>query len=79
MTDTSYDINSGVTVPGGGSYGVGPYAGAHVAGFSSYHPGDCRFAMADGSVHFFSQNIAASVLAALTTRAGGEAIPGKEW
>jgi prepilin-type N-terminal cleavage/methylation domain-containing protein/prepilin-type processing-associated H-X9-DG protein len=52
-------------------------------GFASHHPGGCHFAMADGSVHFLSENMSSgvrpapqppSVLQALTTRAGGEAI-----
>lgn len=50
-------------------------------GFASYHPGGCNFTMADGSVHFISENISSglhtppnppSVLQALTTRKGGE-------
>jgi prepilin-type N-terminal cleavage/methylation domain-containing protein/prepilin-type processing-associated H-X9-DG protein len=43
------------------------------AGFSSYHPGGCNFAIADGSVTFLSQNIAKPILAALTTRNGPSA------
>jgi len=42
--------------------------------FSSYHPGGCHFLRADGSVHFESETIDAAILAALTTRAGGEVI-----
>ena len=41
-------------------------------GFASFHPGGCHFLMADGSVHFVSEHINQSVLAALSTRAGGE-------
>jgi prepilin-type N-terminal cleavage/methylation domain-containing protein len=40
------------------------------AGPGSYHPNGCNFAVADGSVHFLSQNIAVNVLRALTTRDG---------
>ena len=79
MCDTSNGINSGVTVPGGGTYGSGLYANKFAEGFSSYHPGGCHFLLADGSVQFVSQNIAADVLAALTTRAGGEVIPGNSY
>jgi prepilin-type processing-associated H-X9-DG protein len=40
--------------------------------FSSFHPGGCYFAFADGSVHFITESISQSVLKALTTRALGE-------
>ncbi len=43
-----------------------------VTGFSSYHPGGCHFAFADGSVHFLNEGIDHRVLAALTTRAEGD-------
>ncbi len=39
----------------------------------SFHPGGANFLFADGSVHFLSYS-AASILPALATRAGGEAI-----
>lgn len=42
--------------------------------FASYHPRGCHFAMADGSVQFLVETIRPNVLAALTTRAGGEAL-----
>ena len=41
---------------------------------SSRHTGGCHMLMADGSVHFISENIDAGVLADLTTRAGGEVV-----
>jgi len=75
-------INSHLTLPGGydhdykhppGGYSNFVFYGA---GFSSWHPGGCHFAMADGSAHFLSESIAASVLAALTTRAAGDVVPG---
>lgn len=44
------------------------------AGFYSFHPGGAQFAMADGSVRFISETIAASTLAALITRAKGEVV-----
>ena len=71
-------INGAGTVPGEGVYppdydpsvgGIGP-GSRHLSGFSSYHPGGCHFAMADGSAQFLSQNIDRRVLAALTTRNG---------
>ena len=68
IISTRDGINGPWTIPGGGSFQF--YDG----GFSSYHPGGCHFTMADGSVHFLSENIARHVLVALTTRAGGEPI-----
>jgi prepilin-type N-terminal cleavage/methylation domain-containing protein len=43
--------------------------------FSSFHPGGCHFVNADGSVHFINETISPTVLAALTTRRGGEVVP----
>jgi prepilin-type N-terminal cleavage/methylation domain-containing protein/prepilin-type processing-associated H-X9-DG protein len=40
--------------------------------FYSFHPTGANFAMADGSVQYFSQDIELKILADLTTRAGGE-------
>src|SRR5262245_61239985 len=42
--------------------------------FSSFHPGGCHFVNADASTHFINESISPSVLAALTTRKGGETI-----
>ena len=41
----------------------------------SFHPGGANFAFADGSVRFLSESTGLWTLAALTTRAGREAIP----
>lgn len=46
-------------------------------GFASFHPGGCHFLMADSSVHFINQEIDQAVLAALTTRQGGEPVDGE--
>jgi prepilin-type N-terminal cleavage/methylation domain-containing protein len=66
---TANGINGGTTAIGG-TYPSSFY----LSGFASYHPGGCHFAMADASVQFLSQNISATVLAALATRNGGEII-----
>ena len=42
--------------------------------FSSFHVGGCSFLMADGSVHFLSENISRQVLNNLATRAGQEPV-----
>jgi prepilin-type processing-associated H-X9-DG protein len=43
------------------------------------HPGGCNFLFADGSVHFLRAGVGIGVLAALATRAGGEAVPAGDW
>ncbi|MEX0642643.1 MAG: DUF1559 domain-containing protein [Pirellulales bacterium] len=42
--------------------------------FSSFHPGGCHFVFVDGSTHFINEAISPAVLAALTTRKGGETV-----
>jgi prepilin-type N-terminal cleavage/methylation domain-containing protein/prepilin-type processing-associated H-X9-DG protein len=72
LNDTLEGINGPNTNPGG-TYPpdkYGPGSGVELAGFASFHPGGCNFALADGSTHFISQNIARNTLAALTTRNG---------
>ena len=65
-------INGTMTLPGGEDPAdLDDFRGR---GFSSWHPGGCHFAYADGSVHFVSDEIAHQVLEALTTRAGGETL-----
>ena len=65
-------INGTMTLPGGENpVLLDDFRGR---GFSSWHPGGCYFAFADGSVHFVSDEIAHQVLEALTTRAGGETL-----
>jgi len=62
-------INGPGTIPGDGFF-----QRIEEDSFSSYHPGGCHFLRADGSVHFESENMDQAILAALTTRAGGEVI-----
>lgn len=72
---TGRGINGFNTMPGEGAFDLcGPEVG-----FSSYHPGGCHFLRVDGSTLFLSDNTDASILAALTTRKGGEAISTKEF
>jgi prepilin-type processing-associated H-X9-DG protein len=42
--------------------------------FGSQHAGGAQFALADGSVRFISENLDHSVLRALSTRYGKEAV-----
>ena len=60
-------INGPGTIPGDGLF-----ENMEQVGFSSYHPGGCHFALADGSVQFISEFINVDVMASLTTRRGGE-------
>jgi prepilin-type N-terminal cleavage/methylation domain-containing protein/prepilin-type processing-associated H-X9-DG protein len=48
-------------------------------GFGSYHPGGANFAFADGSVKLVKETTDLRVLAALGTRAGGEAISASDY
>jgi prepilin-type N-terminal cleavage/methylation domain-containing protein len=68
ILDTRDGINGPFTVPGG-TYPDATF-GCLESGFASFHPGGCNFAVADGSAHFVSQNIADATLKALATRDG---------
>ncbi len=50
------------------------WAGGSAATFGSRHIGGAQFAMADGSVHYLSENINGQVYQALGTIAGGEVV-----
>jgi prepilin-type processing-associated H-X9-DG protein len=71
LLDTRDGINGPFTVPGGCDWAK---LGIRMTdtGFSSFHPGGCHFAMADGSVQFISQDIPQDALTALTTRANSD-------
>ena len=72
LFSTAFGINGPGSIPGEGFFERTNDT------FSSYHPGGCHFLRADGSVHFESENIDQAILAALTTRAGGEVISSNE-
>ena len=66
--DTAGGINGPNTTPGNGTWSLrGQQA-------SSWHVGGCHFLLADGSVHFVSENIDSGVLSAVTTRIGREVV-----
>ena len=71
LFSTGLPINGSGTIPGDGIFDRSSIE----HGFSSYHPGGCHFLRVDGSTQFVSENTDAAVLAALTTRQGGEVIP----
>lgn len=69
ILDTRDGINSSLTT---GPGGAAPPAYWAFTGFSSFHPGGCHFAFADGHIQFLTDEIASDLLVALTTRAKGE-------
>ena len=75
MFTTGLGINGVNTMPGEGSY---DRCGGE-AGFSSYHPGGAHFLMVDSSARLLSENIDFDALVALTTRAGGDIVPGNAY
>lgn len=83
--DLSQGINGPGSIPGGRDDALDPFDGDggnrhdeyhRENGFSSYHPGGAHFAMADGSVQFYSESTNQLVLFARATRADGEVIAG---
>ncbi len=48
-------------------------------GISSSHPGGANTLFVDGSIHFLTDFVSAETLTALTTRDGGEVIPGSSY
>lgn len=81
VQDTAAGINGSGSVPGGrddrsdpfdGDGGNRHYEYYDESGFSSFHIGGAHFAMVDGSVQFYLDNIDQNLLGVLTTRDGGE-------
>jgi prepilin-type N-terminal cleavage/methylation domain-containing protein/prepilin-type processing-associated H-X9-DG protein len=58
----------------GGAADFAAYDAQRVGSFGSQHPGGANFALGDGSVRFLKDSTAETVLRALGTRAGNEAI-----
>ncbi|QDS99196.1 DUF1559 domain-containing protein [Adhaeretor mobilis] len=54
--------------------GTWPGANRNDQGFGSDHPGGCHFAMADGSVQFFNENVELRVLFSFASRQAGEQV-----
>jgi prepilin-type N-terminal cleavage/methylation domain-containing protein/prepilin-type processing-associated H-X9-DG protein len=80
---TALGINGVGSVPGGRNDAIDPLDGDggnrhseyyREVSFSSFHPGGAHFVMVDGSVQFVSENVDQYILAALTTRQGGEVV-----
>jgi prepilin-type N-terminal cleavage/methylation domain-containing protein/prepilin-type processing-associated H-X9-DG protein len=55
---------------------LGPLWYARLSAYGSYHQSGVNMAMADGSVRFLTNSTTVGMLNALSTRAGGEVIPG---
>ncbi|MDG1873936.1 MAG: DUF1559 domain-containing protein [Mariniblastus sp.] len=81
VQSTIEGVNGPGTMPGGRDITIDPIDGVgenrhneywREAGFSSWHPGGANFVLADGSVHYISENIDQSALDNLATRDGGE-------
>jgi prepilin-type N-terminal cleavage/methylation domain-containing protein/prepilin-type processing-associated H-X9-DG protein len=77
-------FNSGIILQGStadGSQRPGPCAlnCTNEREVYSFHSGGANAVFADGSVHFLKAGMSIRVLAALVTRAGGEALPGGDW
>ncbi len=59
-----------------GSYTNSMYLGTHTRCFGSRHPGGCHMAMTDGSVHFFSENMALATYRGMGARNDGLPVGG---
>jgi prepilin-type processing-associated H-X9-DG protein len=72
-----YDSSRG-WVDASGNYTNTLYLGTHTRCFGSRHPSGCHFAMADGSVHFFSEHVDLAVYRDLGDRRDGLPLGGWE-
>ena len=70
IMDVAGGINGAGSLPGNGQY-----LGKNGT-FSSYHPGGCHFALADGSARFLSQDIDQLTLQSLAGRNDGAIVEG---
>jgi hypothetical protein len=70
-TSTGPGINNNFTTPGGAA-SWDRNLSQHRMGLSSYHVGGCHAALADGSVHFLSQNVNGATLVALGSCGKGD-------
>ena len=52
------------------------YQDARLGAYGSFHSGGANFCLADGSVRFLRDSTDWVILQSLTTRAGGEVVPG---
>jgi prepilin-type N-terminal cleavage/methylation domain-containing protein/prepilin-type processing-associated H-X9-DG protein len=57
---------------------LGPHWWARLSAYGSYHTGGINVALADGSVRFLRDTTTLATLRMLSTRAGGEVLPG-DW
>lgn len=71
--DCGFSVN-GASADGLNKYGPVMINAINVSEVYSFHPGGASAAMADGSVHFLSSDIAPEVFVGLATRAGGEIV-----
>jgi prepilin-type N-terminal cleavage/methylation domain-containing protein len=81
----SFDYNSAIRLRGGSADGLIQDGGCNVINnrnvwstatsqFYAFHPGGCQVVRADGSVQFLPETTNVIIVAALVTRAGGEAV-----
>ena len=74
--NVTYRINEGDVVgdDGGPTDRFGDSININDRGFGSHHPGGCHFVMADGSVHFYGEDMELDMLLALASRNAEELI-----